>query len=1023
MSGPCDTFSAKAFQYFCIHVCDDIRKLICGQMHLCLRYLLASGFSCADVWKTSLESQNGKRSRSQTCPTFILNLSCPRSCYDLTFEPSKTSVEFRDWLPILRFIEQAVTHFWGSYGDSFGHIADGSCKNDMWKENKEFVAEGDFQANYTIAKKRCRSRNHQASLGSASPQPKLLTEECGQVSAWRESRISCRKSHRNAFESKECLSEVGSVCHTDYLFESCDASPTQDSALINQESNDHLWTSKNNILCAEDNLLDNKFFATGRYNKQMGDILSSRWNDVSPSVDANMSSGLMGGASDYFAIGDNVEGVNEALKRPFLRSCSSQGSKLLPDATSFVSDEGFDFQIGDFRNKPNQLDHDDRVDIGEADNGNLCIESMTLWKHQTANDSSSPGLTTECDMHSASDSFPRNSRRLLSIAGECFGKENDLLPDAVAQTPKLCSRHRSFSPEWSPLTYDPLFGTNPQDIEHSTNEEVFQRCFSYDESGQHDYLADRAENNFHTSLKCSGRGNCSLSSCMDVLSDCQDYAPSEGDICEFQGHHLDDFLFPKYSGSFTDQRDWFCFDSCSKDNTYSCAVPSKDVPLSISVDKNKNQRLHSRCQHKIYDGKKRSIRSHSAPPFYRAKKKIVSLNNCSTIEEGKFNSKIINDAPTLRGACELNHPQELTSVCDLSSKSSNVDVPLFHMRFEAKRPPDEIEIQNFKVQNNSCFHSYDMYTVTGPSHPSDLTSKEDEDPLDSRLKWRNSYPHTTHGDKSQNIHDRDTILDISSGILHLASNLLIPKSINRKCLEDAKVLRQVDKKFIPVVAGGTLAIIDQHAADERIRLEELRHKVLSGEMRTITYLDAEQELVLPEIGQQLLHNYAEQIQNWGWICNFHAQDSRSFKKSLNLLHSQPTVATLVGVPCILGVNLTDVDLLEFLQQLADTDGSSTIPPSVLRILNCKACRGAIMFGDTLLPSECSLIVEELRQTSLCFQCAHGRPTTIPLINLDVLHKQIAKLGLCSNEMWHGLRRHEISLQRAEQRLSSTGGQC
>lgn len=29
--------------------------------------------------------------------------------------------------------------------------------------------------------------------------------------------------------------------------------------------------------------------------------------------------------------------------------------------------------------------------------------------------------------------------------------------------------------------------------------------------------------------------------------------------------------------------------------------------------------------------------------------------------------------------------------------------------------------------------------------------------------------------------------------------------------------------------------------------------------------------------------------------------------------------------------------------------------------------GAIMFGDSLLPSECSLIVEELKATSLCFQ--------------------------------------------------------
>ncbi|EPS57534.1 hypothetical protein M569_17283, partial [Genlisea aurea] len=121
------------------------------------------------------------------------------------------------------------------------------------------------------------------------------------------------------------------------------------------------------------------------------------------------------------------------------------------------------------------------------------------------------------------------------------------------------------------------------------------------------------------------------------------------------------------------------------------------------------------------------------------------------------------------------------------------------------------------------------------------------------------------------------------------------------------------------------------------------------------------------------------------------------------------------VPCVLDVDLTDIDLLEFLQQLADTDGSSTVPPSVLRILNNKACRGAIMFGDSLLPSECSLIVEELKRTSLCFQCAHGRPTTVPVVDLEALRKSIVKLS--PDEAWHGLRPHRISLDRCEQRLN------
>ncbi|KAJ0041277.1 hypothetical protein Pint_28720 [Pistacia integerrima] len=199
-----------------------------------------------------------------------------------------------------------------------------------------------------------------------------------------------------------------------------------------------------------------------------------------------------------------------------------------------------------------------------------------------------------------------------------------------------------------------------------------------------------------------------------------------------------------------------------------------------------------------------------------------------------------------------------------------------------------------------------------------------------------------NNNRSIDIDNQDNILDISWGLLHLAGDSLIPESISKNCLEYAKVLQQVDKKFIPIVAGGTLALIDQHAADERIRLEELRRKVLSEEGKTVTYLDAEQELVLPEIGYQLLHNYAQQMKDWGWICNIHNQGSRSFKKNLNLLHQRPTIVTLLAVPCILGVNLSDVDLLEFLQQLADTDGSSTIPPAVLRVLNSKACRGTCL---------------------------------------------------------------------------------
>ena len=82
----------------------------------------------------------------------------------------------------------------------------------------------------------------------------------------------------------------------------------------------------------------------------------------------------------------------------------------------------------------------------------------------------------------------------------------------------------------------------------------------------------------------------------------------------------------------------------------------------------------------------------------------------------------------------------------------------------------------------------------------------------------------------------------------------------------------------------------------------------------------------------------------------------------------------------------------YLHQLADTHGSAVLPPAVIRILNAKACRSAIMFGDPLLPSECAELVSGLKATQLCFSCAHGRPTMAPLVNLQALHNQISMRG-------------------------------
>lgn len=44
--------------------------------------------------------------------------------------------------------------------------------------------------------------------------------------------------------------------------------------------------------------------------------------------------------------------------------------------------------------------------------------------------------------------------------------------------------------------------------------------------------------------------------------------------------------------------------------------------------------------------------------------------------------------------------------------------------------------------------------------------------------------------------------------------------------------------------------------------------------------------------------------------------------------------------------------------------------------------GAIKFGDKLTARECEELIKQLSECKLPYQCAHGRPTLVPLIDIS-----------------------------------------
>lgn len=172
--------------------------------------------------------------------------------------------------------------------------------------------------------------------------------------------------------------------------------------------------------------------------------------------------------------------------------------------------------------------------------------------------------------------------------------------------------------------------------------------------------------------------------------------------------------------------------------------------------------------------------------------------------------------------------------------------------------------------------------------------------------------------------------------------------VTKQMLECSHVINQVENKFILCSFGTLLCVIDQHAAAERVLLEQFEseffgdsgcsHKVLIHTLETPISLS-----FFTEHQHFLLQRFSMKLSYWGWQLDF----------------SSGPFPILVSSPVLFDVCLSDpFFVVEYLQDLERCGGMSSIRPGIFtRLLQQKACRTAIKFGDSLTIEECSQLIQ------------------------------------------------------------------
>ena len=191
--------------------------------------------------------------------------------------------------------------------------------------------------------------------------------------------------------------------------------------------------------------------------------------------------------------------------------------------------------------------------------------------------------------------------------------------------------------------------------------------------------------------------------------------------------------------------------------------------------------------------------------------------------------------------------------------------------------------------------------------------------------------------------------------------------------KDLMLLNQVEEKFIITAGNNQILALDQHAIHERILLEEFSVRLKRQlPIRRQVEASVDDNRVIDNHTADFVANSQELLTMWG------------FQHSILQKMDGLTVIKFNKLPVIENEPLTPDDFIEFIEYaLKNTFLPMHLksPPAVQRILASKACRTAIKFGDKLTTADCKVLLRDIVKCSHPFQCAHGRPSIIPLITL------------------------------------------
>jgi DNA mismatch repair protein MutL len=210
--------------------------------------------------------------------------------------------------------------------------------------------------------------------------------------------------------------------------------------------------------------------------------------------------------------------------------------------------------------------------------------------------------------------------------------------------------------------------------------------------------------------------------------------------------------------------------------------------------------------------------------------------------------------------------------------------------------------------------------------------------------------------------------DLLAGQARTAAPVLAPQIDDETYRHDqlGAARAQLHKTYIVAETHDGITIIDQHAAHERLVMEQMKSN-LAGQGVT------SQQLLLPEVVSLPDHYCAAIIE---------ASDCLA-KMGLVIDAFGEGAVVVRATPALLGTPDVTQLVKDIAEELVELGGSHSLDDRINHILATVSCHGSVRAGRALNATEMNTLLRDMEATPRSGQCNHGRPTWVKLSLADI----------------------------------------